>query len=162
MIVLGVDPGLSGALALLDTDTGIFDIIDMPVHRLARNGKAKNELALYDLAAWITTKPDAAYVERVGSMPGQGVSSCFSFGKSTGAVLGIIAARQIPITEVAPVTWKRALGISSGAGKDASRALISRLYPKQAALFSRVKDDGRADAALIALWGAQQRQKVAA
>lgn len=163
MIILGCDIGLSGALAFLDTDLNRFVIHDMPVNRLTRNGKAKNELDLYEIARLIdAAKVGQAYVERVGSMPGQGVSSSFAFGKSAGAILGIIAANFIPVTEVSPVSWKRALGIPSGSGKDASRALISRLYPSQSELFRRVRDDGRADSALIALWGAQQRQKVAA
>lgn len=162
-IILGVDPGLSGALAFFDVGARSFTVHDMPAYRLARNGKARNELDLYEIARLIdAAHVDSAYVERVGSMPGQGVSSSFAFGKSAGAILGIISAYFIPIIEVAPVTWKRAMGIGSGAGKDASRALISRLHPAQSGLFSRVKDDGRAEAALIALWGAQQRRKVAA
>lgn len=163
MIILGVDPGLSGALAFFDTDAGQFTIHDMPVNRLSRNGKARNELDLYEIARLIdAAKVDTAYVERVGSMPGQGVASSFAFGKSAGAVLGIIAAYFIPVTEVSPVTWKRAIGIGSGSGKDASRALISRLYPDQSAAFRRVKDSDRAEAALIALWGFQQRRRDAA
>jgi crossover junction endodeoxyribonuclease RuvC len=120
-------------------------------------------LELYEIARLIdAAKVDCAYVERVGSMPGQGASSSFAFGKSAGAILSIMAANFIPVTEVPPVTWKRAMGRSAGSGKDASRALISRLYPSQSELFKRVKDDGRADAALIAPWGFQQRQKVSA
>ncbi|MDB5393692.1 MAG: hypothetical protein JWM91_1198 [Rhodospirillales bacterium] len=120
-------------------------------------------LEQYEIARLIdAAKVDCAYVERVGSMPGQGVSTSFAFGKSAEAILGSIAANLIPVTEVPPVTWKRAMGVSAGSGKDASRALISRLYPSQSELFKRAKDDGRADASLIALLGFQQRQKVAA
>lgn len=162
-IILGVDPGLSGALAFFDTDAREFKIHDMPILRLTRNGKAKSELDLYEIARLIdAAKVDSAFVERVGSMPGQGVSSSFAFGKSTGAILGIIAAYFIPVTEVAPVTWRRGVGITNRAGKDASRALISRMCPKQSASFSRVKDDGRAEAALIAMWGSCRLMEEAA
>jgi crossover junction endodeoxyribonuclease RuvC len=154
---MACDPGLSGALAFYDTTADTFAIHDMPLNRLTRNGKAKNELDLYELARIVdAAQPERAFVEKVGSMPGQGVSSMFAFGKSAGAILGIIAANFIPVHEVAPTTWKRGVGIPTGSGKDASRVLISNLYPKQSALFSRVKDNGRADAALIALWGSRQ------
>lgn len=163
-IILGVDPGLTGALAFFSTASESFKIFDMPTLRLTRNGKNKNELDLYALARILDNVPHVthAYIERVSSMPGQGVSSVFSFGKSTGAILGIIAANFIPMTEVPPVTWKRGIGIATGSGKDASRALISRLYPIHSDEFARVKDNGRAEAALIALWGAKQTRSIAA
>ena len=152
--VLGVDPGLSGAIALFTPATGALIAFDTPTLSLARNGKAKREPDATELARLIDAAgPIAhAYVEQVGAMPGQGVSSVFAFGKVFGLVLGIIAANFIPVTLVAPVKWKRALNVP--AEKDGARARASQLMPAHAGLWSRCKDDGRAEAALIAFYGA--------
>jgi crossover junction endodeoxyribonuclease RuvC len=91
------------------------------------------------------------YCERVGAMAGQGVTSVFSFGRSFGMIEGILAAFKLPVTYVAPATWVKAVG--RGQGKDASRARAMEIFPNNQTDFKRVKDDGRADAALIAYWG---------
>lgn len=156
MLILGVDPGLSGALALV-SDRGLERVEDMPTLALSRGGKARREPDLVQLGAmvggWAALGIDAAYVEQVGAMPGQGVSSMFAFGKVYGAILGVLAANCIPTHHVVPGTWKKAVGIKPGAGKDASRAKALQLWPAQGALFARVKDDGRAEASLIGLYG---------
>ena len=154
MIILGIDPGLSGALALYDTSEQTVEVFDMPVLELVRNGKTKREVsaqALANLLAAIRIK--AAFVERVNAMPGQGVTSVFSFGRSTGIVEGILAAYDIPTTLVTPQAWQKAVG--QRAGKDGSRERAMQLFPAQADLFQRKKDDGRSDAALIAYYGAK-------
>ena len=153
-VILGIDPGLSGAVALYVADTGALVVHDMPTLDLARGGKAKRELDAVELARLIDAAgPIAhAYIEQVGAMPGQGVSSVFSFGKSYGLALGVLAANFIPHTLVPPQRWKRALGVP--AAKDGARARASQLLPAHAALWTRVKDDGRAEAAMIALYGA--------
>ena len=154
MIILGIDPGLSGALALYDTSEQTVEVFDMPVLELVRNGKKKGEVsaqALANLLAATTIK--AAFVERVNAMPGQGVTSVFSFGRSTGIVEGILAAYDIPTTLVTPQAWQKAVG--QRAGKDGSRERAMQLFPAQADLFQRKKDDGRSDAALIAYYGAK-------
>lgn len=158
--ILGVDPGLSGALTLYDTKTAEIEIRDMPVHRLVRGGKAKTEIDLYGVAnildGW-NGRIKTAYVERVASSPQMGTSSAFAFGRAAGIVLGALAAHFIAIEEVPPVTWRRAVGIKSQAGKDTSRALASALFPRFSGQFARVKDDGRAEATLIAVYGARQK-----
>jgi crossover junction endodeoxyribonuclease RuvC len=154
MIILGIDPGLSGALALYDTSEQTVEVFDMPVLELVRNGKKKGEVsaqALANLLAATTIK--AAFVERVNAMPGQGVTSVFSFGRSTGIVEGILAAYDIPTTLVTPQAWQKAVG--QRAGKDGSRERAMQLFPAQVGLFQRKKDDGRSDAALIAYYGAK-------
>ena len=126
----------------------------MPVLDLVRNGKKKREVsaqALANLLAATTIK--AAFVERVNAMPGQGVTSVFSFGRSTGIVEGILAAYDIPTTLVTPQAWQKAVG--QRAGKDGSRERAMQLFPAQVGLFQRKKDDGRSDAALIAYYGAK-------
>lgn len=164
--ILGVDTGLSGALTLYEPGMPL-SVHDMPTLRLSRGGKNKNEIDLYALARIIDDwskngSISAAYVERVSGTPQMGISSCFSFGRSAGIVLGALAAHSIPIEEIPPITWQRGMGIPRGAGKDAARALISRMFPTDAHLFARAKDDGRADAALLAIYGARQHAKQAA
>ena len=153
---IGIDPGLSGAIAVLTDDT--LQIHDMPVMTVDRNGKAKrqvsaNELAelLYLYSKMYSGEDCHVYCERVSAMAGQGVTSVFSFGRSFGMIEGILAALKMPVTFVAPATWTRAIGRSPG--KDASRSRAMELFPEYQHMFKRVKDDGRADAALIAHWG---------
>ena len=151
--IIGIDPGLSGAVAVL-TGTDSLRILDMPTMTVERNGKSKRQVSASELAEIIyTLKSDDChvFVERVGAVSGQGVTSVFSFGRSFGMIEGILAAFKLPVTYVAPATWVKAVG--RGQGKDASRARAMELFPNNQADFKRVKDDGRSDAALIAYWG---------
>lgn len=91
-------------------------------------------------------------LERVGAMPGQGVTSMFRFGHSLGVVEGVVGARHLPLARVSPSVWKRRAKLI-GKPKDCSRALALELFPELSSEFSRKKDCGRADAALIALFG---------
>jgi len=150
MIVMSIDPGLSGAIAVFIDDV-LIDVVDMPTHELTRNGKAKRQVAAADLAGIFTQHdPRHVIVEKVSAMPGQGVTSMFSFGRSLGVIEGIVAAYDIPVTYVTPGVWTKSIG--RGLGKDASRARACELYPSHQKSFSRVKDDGRADAVLIGAW----------
>lgn len=154
-LVIGADPGLHGALAFYYPKTGALLIYDIPTHTLTRNGKNKSEIdvmALANIAACAFGAGRAhAFIEAVGSMPGQGVSSVFAFGKAYGILLGVLAG--LPRTDVRPQVWKKALGVP--ADKDGARARASQLFPAYAAEWKLVKHDGRAEAALIALYGAQ-------
>jgi len=155
--ILGIDPGLSGAIALYDPDTGDLDVWDMPVHAITVNGKKKNQLDLYQLGTLIDTiapKVKMAFIEAVHSLPAQGVTSSFNFGFAAGAAQGAVAANLIPMTLVAPATWKRAMRLT--ADKDVSRQRASQLMPKHAKHWPLVKHDGRAEAALLAWYGANQ------
>jgi crossover junction endodeoxyribonuclease RuvC len=98
--------------------------------------------------------PDLAIVERVASMPGQGVSSTFKFGAAHGAVLGVLAALQIPTHLVSPTVWKRHFRLDRD--KEKSRALALRVFAKLPEHFARKRDHGPAEAALLALYGFQQ------
>ena len=150
-IYIGIDPGLSGAIAVLQGDLAL-EVFDMPTFSVKRGKGVKKELDLGRLADIIYRLPNArAWVELVGAMPGQGVSSMFSFGKSYGATLGILAAFEVPVTHVAPQVWKRAMQVRGG--KDASRMRASELFPAYQPLWGLVKHDGRAEAALIASYG---------
>jgi crossover junction endodeoxyribonuclease RuvC len=155
MIILGIDPGLSGALAFLETRTNTIEVVDMPTVTVMRNRKEKREVSP-QLVADIVVKRhvEAAFLEKVNAMAGQGVSSVFSFGRSAGIIEGVLAAFDIPTTLVTPQAWQKAMGVRDG--KDGSRERAMQLFPASAELFQRKKDDGRSDASLIAKYGATQ------
>lgn len=155
MIYMGIDPGLHGAVAFLDPATKALGVFDMPIFDV--KGKSRLDMsglhnALSDGIA-LHGHPTIALVEDVHAMPAQGVASSFSFGFVTGAAHMALAALQIPMRLVAPGAWKRVMGLS--ADKDASRMRASQLYPQHAALWSRKKDDGRAEAVLLAHYAAR-------
>lgn len=159
MKVCGIDPGISGAFAIFDTTyEDEIQIWDMPTVSILRNGKNKNEVSAALVATIIAGKNiDCAYLERVNAMPGQGVSSVFSFGRSVGILEGVIAAYEIPITIVTPQAWQKAMAVRGG--KDGSRERAMELFPKSSDSFKLKKNDGRADATLIAMYGLQQQRK---
>jgi crossover junction endodeoxyribonuclease RuvC len=150
---LGIDVGLNGAIALVQ-DGELVGVVDMPTVTLDRNGKAKRQVSVPELVDIIKQfDPTDAYVEKVFAMAGQGVTSVFSFGRSLGVVEGVLTTMKIKTTLMTPQTWQKGLGMTGG--KDGSRARAMELFPEQTELFKRVKDDGRSDAALIALWGSK-------
>ena len=157
-VFIGIDPGLSGAIVSYDPDTGTLEVHDVPTHELIRNDKKKREVDLHSCARIIDAlaKPagSSILIEQVGSMPGQGVSSVFAFGKVYGILLGIGASTFVPLDTVTPAVWKKAMGVTSS--KDGSRAKASALLPQHSHLWSRVKDDGRAEATLIAIYASKR------
>lgn len=150
---LGIDPGLSGALAFYDPVVNEMQVFDMPTHNLTVNGKKKRKLDLTRLTAIVDDLSHItkmACVEEVGAMPGQGVTSMFSFGFSAGCAQMVVAANYISMTLVRPAIWKKAMGVK--ADKDSARLMASRLLPMHAHHWPLVKHDGRAEAALLALY----------
>lgn len=136
---------MTGAIALIDGhDLALIDAYDMPVV----NGLVSPFL-LHELEDW-RTGFGTVVLEDVHAMPKQGVTSSFGFGRTKGVIEGVFAANGRPITYVSPAKWKRALGLTKDKGASRRRAI--ELWPDKAALFARVKDDGRAEAALIAYW----------
>jgi crossover junction endodeoxyribonuclease RuvC len=149
---VGIDPGLAGAVAVIDRDGRLLEVADMPA--LSDGGKRRVDPAgLVAVLMGAVGQIRMATVERVHSMPKQGVASAFSFGASYGVVLGVLAALRVPYQLVTPQRWKREMMDGQGKEKAASRMVARRLWPDHADLFARVKDDGRAEAALIAEWG---------
>ena len=149
--VIGIDPGASGAIALVVHGV-LVSVHDMPTVTVERNKAQKRQVCPAGLSLLMQQlDPHKAICEKVGARPGQGVSSMFSFGRSVGIIEGVLAARQIPVTFVTPQSWQKQSGAAKG--KDGSRQRVMELFPREAHLFSRVKDDGRADAVLIALAG---------
>lgn len=141
--ILGIDPGMTGAIAQISPMEAVWDMPETP-HNIAAL------LATFDPASTV------AYVERVSSMPGQGVASTFKFGYGFGVLIGCLASRGIRYELVTPGVWKRAMGLSKD--KSASRQLAQSLYPALASQLARARDDGRAEALLIAEWGKRRRQ----
>ena len=152
-IILGFDPGQTGAVAAFDGER-IEAVIDMPtMTRLHGKGNQVDPYtlatALIDLCAgWEAT----AVLEAVSAMPGQGVTSTFHFGESVGVVMGVLGALQNPVRMVTPAKWKKAAGLL-GRDKDAARTLAIQLHPEVADQLARKKDTGRADAVGIARFG---------
>jgi crossover junction endodeoxyribonuclease RuvC len=149
--ILGIDIGARGALALLSEAGDLIDVADMPVLRDGPNSRPTVNAAL--LAAivrrWV---PESAFVEFVGARPGEGAVQGFSFGRSRGVIEGVLGTLAIPVSWITAPSWKRALGLSF-ASKDTARSEAIRRWPAHAGLFARAKDDGRAEAALIAVAG---------
>lgn len=152
---LGIDPGLNGALALFESKAGALQTYDMPKHQLTRGGKLKGEIDQAGLAGLVKSLPqiEKCVIEQVGAMPKQGVTSAFAFGKAYGAVIAAVAAREIPVEFVPASVWKRAFKVTHD--KDSSRARASQIIPSAASQWARAKDDGRAEAALLAVYAAQ-------
>jgi crossover junction endodeoxyribonuclease RuvC len=152
--VIGIDPGISGAIAIF-RDGNLDTIHDMPTLQIASGKTMKSHISGIGLVRILETSKLVhgsvhIVIEKVGAMPGQGVTSMFNFGRSAGIIEGVVAALQRPYTYVTPAVWTKAVG--RAAGKDASRMRAMELFPANADLFKRAKDDGRADAALIAYW----------
>ena len=151
--VLGVDPGVSGAVAVVGPGEADVRVWDTPTHEPPKAGRRVVDfVALMDLLlAEVDPPPDLAVVEMVGAMRGDGASQAFAFGKATGAAMATVSAVfRCPIEEVAPQVWKRAMRIPTGAGKDASRARATALFPAAAWQWPLKKHDGRAEAVLLA------------
>lgn len=149
-MIVGCDPGKSGALARLDDHGRLLEVADMPVVGPIISATLLDEI----VHNWIDPMFDPPYgvavIEDVHAMPKQGVSSVFSFGRALGVAEGVLCGNGLSVRYVSPAKWKRALGLTADKGVSRRRAI--ELWPDQAKAFARVKDDGRAEAALIAWW----------
>ena len=154
MLIIGVDPGLRGALATWDGQ--MLAVFDMPTLTVQRNGKNRNVLDVHELARLVRgLQPGArAYMELVGAMPGQ--MGMFTFGDAFGVMRGIFAACDIPVEYISPVRWKRRMQVPAGRDKEGSLLRVKQLLPQHSGLFARKKDDGRAEASLLALYGMRE------
>lgn len=154
-LTLGVDPGATGAIAVL-ADGEVAGFIDMPTMARRAGGREINAGALAASLRGVLQTHRGAYVcailEAVSAMPRQGVSSVFRFGESFGVVKGVLASLGIGYVLVPPQMWKRHLRLT-GCDKDAARALVIQRFPAAAPGMTRKKDVGRADALCLALFG---------
>jgi crossover junction endodeoxyribonuclease RuvC len=155
--IIGIDPGISGAIAIR-SKSGWWEVYDMPALE-DRPGKRRvspsglRDVILSALAADPRTLTLHAFVELVHAMPGQGVTSMFGFGRTLGVIEGVLAGIHIPVTHVTSKAWKQSLSVP--AAKDGARARACELLPGMADMMQRKKDDGRAEALLIGLYGAR-------
>jgi hypothetical protein len=154
--ILGVDPGLTGAIALYDRRSQkLIDVIDMPVTPYKNSkGQKRTRIEPYSVATFVDAYCDqivGAVIEEVGAAPNQGVVTTFKFGFVTGVIHGIIAANMIQIHTVKPAVWKTILNLSQD--KNLSRIKAQELFPDFKKRFDLKKHDGRAEAALLAKFG---------
>ena len=151
MIIIGIDPGVSGAISILENKK-IIDIFDMPT--MIDGKKSKRQINGSQVTNIIEEainddKEVVVVVEHVNAMPGQGVTSMFNFGQSFGVIKGICSALRLPIYFVRPTKWKKHFNLIK-TNKDASRTKVIEVYPEISNQLSRKKDSNKADAILIA------------
>ena len=151
MLIYGIDPGYTGAITLYWPATGDIEIHDMPTLTNPKGKTVLNQRAILDILEPEGDGPRTAFIEHVSAMPNQGVTSVFRFGEQYGQLQMALAATQTPYQLVTPAVWKRHFGLTRDKG--VSRGLAMQRFPAYAEKFKRVKDDGRAEATLIALYG---------
>ena len=158
MKILGIDPGLSGAIAILE-DKKVLNMFDMPVMSEGKKNKRQlNSALLVNIIKDNINKNDetAVVVEQVNAMPGQGVTSMFNFGQTFGAIKGICAALDLPIFFVRPSKWKKHFELINSS-KDSSRTKVIEMYPSLSKQLSKKKDVNKSDAILIARYYGETR-----
>ena len=160
MKIIGIDPGLSGAIAVLE-DIKVLSLFEMPV--MAEGKKNKRQLNSAQLVNIIKENTNdneeiAVIVEQVNAMPGQGVTSMFNFGQTFGAIKGVCAALALPIFFVRPSKWKKHFELINSS-KDASRTKVIEMYPSFSKQLAKKKDVNKSDAILIARFFAETRLK---
>jgi len=151
MIIIGIDPGVSGAICIL-TNGKITEIYEMPTmidgkkNKKQVNGAEVTNIINKEL---VNEKDINVVIEHVSAMPGQGVTSMFNFGQSFGVLKGICAALKLPVHFIRPVKWKKYFNLIN-TEKDASRTKVIEVFPYISSKISKKKDANKADAILIA------------
>ena len=153
MIIIGIDPGISGSICFL-IDGKIHDVIEMPTMTDGKkNKKQVNGSQVFNEIEKIVKEYEKneirVVIEQVSAMPGQGVTSMFNFGQSFGILKGVCAAMQLPMYFVRPAKWKKYFNLLNSE-KDASRTKVIEIFPYFSAQLSKKKDSNKADAILIA------------
>ena len=153
MLIIGIDPGISGAVCFFE-DGQVKEIIDMPVMADGKKNKRQiNGPQVYnEILKRINKfqkKDIIVVIEQVSAMPGQGVTSMFNFGQSFGVLKGICSAMQLSMFFIRPAKWKKYFGLIK-TEKDASRTKVIEIFPYISSELSRKKDSNKADAVLIA------------
>ena len=150
MVIVGIDPGVSGAISIL-REGKITMICDMPI--MIDGTKSKRQINAAELANILIreniSEQDKIILESVSAMPGQGVTSMFNFGQSFGILKGICSAMHLPVYYVRPAKWKKYFNLINSE-KDASRTRAIEIFPYFSSQLSKKKDNNKADAILIA------------
>jgi|SRR5215471_8557742 len=160
--ILGVDPGVSGGLAVIEITDGaaptLVECIDIPVVGIG----AKEHVDVAAIRNFIDRhKPIRALIERSQAMPRQGVSSSFKYGRAVGAIEAAITLSSVPVEIIEPSAWKRHWHLP-GKDKESGRQKALQLFPDAHAALARKRDHGRAEAILIALYYAERQLRIAA
>jgi crossover junction endodeoxyribonuclease RuvC len=158
MKIIGIDPGLSGAIAVLENNK-VLNIFDMPV--MSEGKKNKRQLNSAQLVSLLKdnlepNKETVVVVEQVNAMPGQGVTSMFNFGQTFGAIKGVCAAMELPIFFVRPSKWKKHFELINSS-KDSSRTKAIEMYPTLSNQLAKKKDVNKSDAILIGRFYSETR-----
>ena len=153
MLLIGIDPGISGSICFFE-DGKILEVLDMPIMVDGKkNKKQVNGAQIYNEILKRINKSEKekirVIIEQVSAMPGQGVTSMFNFGQSFGILKGICSAMQLPMYFVRPAKWKKYFGLINSE-KDASRTKAIEMFPYFSSQLSKKKDSNKADAILIA------------
>ena len=153
MLIIGIDPGISGSICFFE-DGKIIDVFEMPTMTDGKkNKKQVNGAQIYNEISTkiigIEKQNLRVIIEQVSAMPGQGVTSMFNFGQSFGILKGICSAMQLPMYFVRPAKWKKYFGLIKSE-KDASRTKAIEMFPYFSSQLSKKKDSNKADAILIA------------
>ena len=153
MLIIGIDPGISGSICFFE-DGKILDVIEMPTMNEGKKNKRQvNGAQIYneiiDRINKLQRQDVRVVVEQVSAMPGQGVTSMFNFGQSFGIIKGICSAMQLPLYFVRPAKWKKYFNLIKSE-KDASRTRAIEIFPYFSSQLSKKKDSNKADAILIA------------
>ena len=153
MLIIGIDPGISGSICFLDNGK-ILDVIEMPIMTDGKkNKKQVNGSQVYNEVTkrikQFEKNQIRVVIEHVSAMPGQGVTSMFNFGQSFGILKGICTAMQLPMYFVRPAKWKKYFNLLNSE-KDASRTRAIEIFPYFSSQLSKKKDSNKADAILIA------------
>ncbi len=151
MIIFGIDPGVSGAISILENNK-VINIFDMPTMIDGKKNKKQvngSQVTNIFKETLNLNKETIAVVEHVNAMPGQGVTSMFNFGQSFGVIKGVCSALSLPIYFVRPTKWKKHFNLIK-TNKDASRTRVIEIYPGISSKLARKKDSNKADAILIA------------
>ena len=161
MLIIGIDPGISGSICFFE-DGKIIEVIEMPVMTEGKkNKKQVNGAQIYnEFLKRVNKKEDEirVVIEQVSAMPGQGVTSMFNFGQSFGILKGICSAMQLPMFFVRPAKWKKYFNLINSQ-KDASRTRAIEIFPYFSTQLSKKKDSNKADAILIASFYHETHQK---
>ena len=154
MLIYGVDPGFTGAVSIYDTELNSLIVHDIPVIKSPKGKTLINLPKLLSILGNGQNRLSLAAVELVSAMPNQCVSSRFRFGQGFGQLEMALVASALPLKYVRPQQWKKYFGLTKD--KNQSRELAMERFPNNADLFKRKKDDGRAEAALIALYAKEK------
>ena len=162
MLIIGIDPGIKGAICILKNGK-ILEVFDMPIMPVGKKNKSQvNASQIYNEIQKVVINVDKkdirVVIEQVSAMPGQGVTSMFNFGQSFGILKGICSAMQLPMFFVRPAKWKKYFNLINSQ-KDASRTRAIEIFPYFSTQLSKKKDSNKADAILIASFYYETHQK---